>query len=158
MYGHGWDEARQRVKALTYVNQHGRQLRKHTGGSKESIMMQRGVFIVAYVRDGKIVELAEDPWFCKGVLLASTDTNALLEGLLLRMALPLGDDAAMQRYLSTCDYLILNLACDKAGANWAMCSWLLDGAIEPLPLSILPHCEPCGCHGTATGKHDQAVL
>ena len=79
------------------------------------------------------------------------DADALLEGFLRRIGVPIEDYDRMMPFLSCCDYFLFQITIDKAGVNFTVCSWT-DYVIATWgPVGGL-HVELCACHGTATAK------
>lgn len=149
VYVHGFDETMQRLQRLR--SKGGACRGKFSGAQvSQSVMMQHGYW-VRCVRTGSVWTWAQEEWFCKACILESTKASGILQGLLRRVALPLGDPDAMLAFTRDCDALIICLAIDKAGVNFVLGAWVYKEVVLPT-LGVGLHVEPCGAHALAVAK------
>ena len=141
-----WDETSQRVRPML-LNRLPSERISHKKVSTQ-IMMQAGLLSTFEVRDGCFALVSSEEWFCRGLMLAETNGDFLLEGLSRGMPCFFDDEEELLRLCAGGSPVIVSLCCDRASPNFRACAWLWKQMEKPaLRRLILPHLEPCSLHG-----------
>ena len=149
-YAHQFDEATQRCRALlpkgTWEG-----LRCSLGPQAVHMMLQQCLCSVWTSSSSRGEAMCTEPWFCMPLLLRQQNADAILDGLIRRMAINIEDKEKLINTLRVVDAIFLQFGADRFSANlvalsyvWYMC-WLHFPA-------VYPHFEPCWSHGVSLAK------
>ena len=115
--------------------------------------MQAGLLSVFEVSSAHCESMSSLEYFCRGLMLAETSQDFLLEGLARAMPVFFDDVAGLQRLCEGGALLIVSMCCDRASSNFRACAWMWKQMESPLlRRCILPHFEPCALHGVSLVK------
>ena len=142
-----WDETSQRIKAMLRKDRLPGERVSHKKVATQ-IMMQAGLLSAFKVGDRCCALASSEEWLCRGLKMAETNSDYLLEGMARAMPAFFDDVADVLRLCTGASLVIVSLCCDRASPNFRACAWLWKQMASPqLSHRIFPHIEPCALHG-----------